>query len=222
MSAENLVLVAKQYAERAAEEANVPEAYREFTYGWCHSGPDPGNDYKVKAINTGAGDKIVSNDFGKWMAGGRAPLNSFHMNCWEMVFFLAFRAECITEERLREIHAEAARAGKQGRSGDAYYAVIGAALGYDDGRVITDKTDFEPGSILFFEDAGEHKLERMKHVALGIDAPKILNHNLSDYEASGSAYSYMNKANLTLCNIGDVYYWGNPGYETRAAPYPFG
>lgn len=100
------------------------------------------------------------NDFARWMNEGYGvPGQNSWMNCWECVFFTAFRAGLITSHRLGVVHdmATCVARGKHARqnptAGSNYYTVLNHALGFRESVPVALKDGLisREGDILFFD-----------------------------------------------------------------------
>lgn len=145
------------------------------SFQWVKSGPVPNNipahlqahfpqhaePFKPKAVwsasQTDVGwdvhDAVQHNDFARWMNdGGPDPDHHAHMNCWEFVFFAAYRAGLVSKRRLSDIH-EMATIMARGRNPNLYYGVLNDALGMRTSvrARLTHGLIPREGDILFFD-----------------------------------------------------------------------
>jgi hypothetical protein len=95
-----------------------------------------------------------TNQFAIWMRGGKPPTDTSGMNCWEMVLYVAFKANAITVDWIRTIHRLAAAAYKSESSiaekQDAYYNVLSDALGCSKAAPVLKGKPVPAGHIVFF------------------------------------------------------------------------
>lgn len=109
--------------------------------------------------------KAGQDDFALWLnRGNRTPHAGWSLNCWEAIFVTAFRANLVSVQRLRLIHARAtARARAAGAAaGEAYSTEINQALGIPLAVPLVPQLGLIPqaGDIIFFD--GDN------HVALSL------------------------------------------------------
>jgi hypothetical protein len=185
--------------ERTASAAERAEG----NYDWVRSGPtrptrdQAGNvtrhtDYQIAEqpsrpadVSGEAPDDEVQNDFARWVRGqGPEPGAHSTMNCWEAVFFSAYKAGVVPRSFLRSLHERAAGAGGAGgqRRGEEtentdpnassaagraeYDAVLSGALGLGNAQVVTSSQALTRGDIVFFSD--------LAHVAVAVGGNRIM------------------------------------------------
>lgn len=145
---------------RASHLAGTMEGMQGTLYWSGTSQPNPGDNYRIREtsrrpsgtapISAGATEN-TTNAFAVWMNGGAPPSSSSAvMNCWEAIMFAAWTAGLVSESRLRQIHTDAAAAGKAASSAGPYYAHLYTALG-GPGSVLGSTTDPARGDLVFFD-----------------------------------------------------------------------
>lgn len=132
--------------------ARIPQANEPFK---------PKQTWSVKETDVGwETHELKHNDFARWMNEGFGiPDQNAWMNCWECVFFTAFRAGLITSHRLGVVHdmATCVARGKHAQqvptAGSNYYTVLNHALGFRESVPMALKDGLIPreGDILFFD-----------------------------------------------------------------------
>jgi hypothetical protein len=137
-------------------------------FHWVNSGPTDRQFFPKE--KTGGGE---TNHFVEWVHGrGSEPGMRANMNCWEAVFFAAYKAGLLSIANLRVIHTKATIAARQS-SGDSYFRSLLNSLGYADSFPYVPSVGLvpAPGDVVFFQD--EH------HVALCVgngDPIKVMSH----------------------------------------------
>lgn len=100
------------------------------------SGPDAGANYQI-GLDTGGGFNR-HNHFAHWLRnGGPEPDQNSTMNCWEAVMFMAYRSGLIAKQWLVDLHTQAAQAGQDQASVQAYYNVLKGKLGVNSANAWT-------------------------------------------------------------------------------------
>jgi len=140
--------------------------------GWFHWVPG-GPKYKGETSTfhlTKKTSEGKTNRFVSWIkGGGNEPDRNANMNCWEAVFFAAFKAGLVNLGRLRQIHDQATLAA-QGKSALQYFDSLTDSLGYQNSFPFVPSVGLcpSPGDIVF--------VDRHEHVALcvGIGADIIV------------------------------------------------
>jgi hypothetical protein len=108
------------------------------------------------------------NHFVSWLNGNGNELDrNANINCWEAVFFTAYKAGLVNVLRLRQIHDQAtmAASAKIGAMvGETYYDSLTDSLGYQNSFPFVPSVGLcpNPGDIVFFD--------RHEHVALCVEA----------------------------------------------------
>ncbi len=137
----------------------------EGNFHWMPAGPDqgPGRSFFPKERG---GEDNTRDAFAYWLnRGGKEPDSEAYMNCWEAVFFSAYRAGLVSVQRLRLIHAKATLAGRAEGGGGAsdYFSSLINALGFHRSASLVPEIGLmpRPGDIIFI--AEDH------HVAVCVD-----------------------------------------------------
>jgi hypothetical protein len=143
------------YLEKGRQLAETALAY-EGWFHWISSGPSAWKD-TGQSQNRG---QAPANHFAQWInANGQEPSKMSNMNCWEAVYFAAYKAGAVSRETIREIHKEALRAAQQVNEFAFYDGVLAPLGGSKTWPIVTQIGLWPvPGDILFF--GSEH------HVAL--------------------------------------------------------
>jgi hypothetical protein len=151
----------------------------EGNFHWMPAGPEQGKERSFYPKEKG-GEGNTKDAFAYWLnRGGKEPADDSYMNCWEAVFFTAYRAELVTVQRLRLIHAKATQAARdEGEAAGAfvYFSTLMGALGLGRSAPLVAEIGLlpSPGDVVFI--AEEH------HVAVcveitdeeGLDAVKVM------------------------------------------------
>jgi hypothetical protein len=125
---------------RLARQSYAMEGY----FHWVPAGPEMGpqgrflpNERRPEAKSGKAeveDDETNPDHFAIWLnRGGREPGKQSSMNCWEAVFFSAYKAELVSVQWLRLIHAKATQAARThlapfGADGFGGSPILGQAL----------------------------------------------------------------------------------------------
>jgi hypothetical protein len=107
--------------------------------------PDPAESFQIDTETVGIPDQPDddrTSSFAIWVRGGPPPggANRLDMNCWEMILYAGWRAGVISYQWIVDLHARAARAGRErssaasdrgsrGLGTAAYFDVLEDALG---------------------------------------------------------------------------------------------
>ena len=138
-----------EYSDRLISAAKALEGW----FHWVKSGPTEAK--YVPREKTSEGE---TNDFVVWLHGrGNEPTREANMNCWEAVFFAAYKAGLISIAKLRTIHIKATMAGKADAT---YFHSLTDSLGYKNSFPYVPSVSLTPlpGDIVF--------IDREYHVAL--------------------------------------------------------
>lgn len=176
--------------ERSAEGAIALEGKLYWAGG---SGPNPNENYQIgtttKRQTTDRKDIEENiNEFALWIRGGKEPTDASKMNCWEAIFYSAYRAGVITKQWLVDIHKDAAKEGLDnaqyianheaalfmdhiGAGVDAYQKVLKKHLGFDNSQPITPTNRPKKGDIIF--------LNGLDHVVISLGTSKKGNEVMS-------------------------------------------
>jgi hypothetical protein len=141
-----------EYADRLVNAARALEGW----FHWVKSGPTEGTFFPREKTSEGE-----TNDFVLWIHGrGDEPAREANMNCWEAVFFAAYKAGLMSIAKLR---AMLIKATMSGRAQTAYFESLTDSLGYQNSfpYVPTVSLNPVPGDIVF--------IDRDHHVALCVE-----------------------------------------------------
>lgn len=141
-----------QFSQRLVEAADGLAGW----FNWVKSGPTEGTFFPKETTTEGE-----TNHFVQWIHGrGDEPTQHDNLNCWEAVFFAAYRAGLLSIARLRAIHIKATMAG---RAGNGYFDSLTDSLGYQNSFPYVPVAVLipEPGDIIF--------LGRDHHVAICVE-----------------------------------------------------
>lgn len=147
-----------EFAGRLVAAAKPLEGW----FRWVSSGPAEGTSRPGETTKGGA------NHFTSWLNGkAEEPDRNANMNCWEAVFFTAYKAGLANLLRLRLIHGQAtvaARAKIGAGVGEAYYDSLTDSLGYRNSFPFVPNVGLcpSPGDIVF--------IDRHEHVTLCVEA----------------------------------------------------
>lgn len=143
-----------EFARRLVNAAEQLEGW----FHWVPAGPAEGTSFARETTTEGEAD-----DFAYWLNRGRnEPGAKANMNCWEAVFFAAYKAGILSIHRLRLIHGKATMAART-TNGFAYFNSLTDSLGYQNSFPYVPSVGLcpSPGDIVFFE--------RDHHVALCVE-----------------------------------------------------
>lgn len=143
-----------QFAGRLVSAAEQLEGW----FHWVPAGPAERTSFASETTNGGEADH-----FAYWLNRGRnEPDHTANMNCWEAVFFAAYKAGLVSIHRLRLIHGKATMAARA-TTAFAYFDSLTDSLGYQNSFKYAPSIGLcpNPGDIVFFE--------RDHHVALCVE-----------------------------------------------------